>query len=77
MMSNIKHSTCTGLRTLAFERDLNYLLYIGAIAFRREQDPPRPRLFANLDWPTQITETEFFKRAKDLPKGKVHSFLSG
>lgn len=62
---------------LAFERDLNYLLYIGAIAFRREQDPPKLRLFANLDWPTQITETEFFKRAKDLPKGKVHGFLSG
>jgi hypothetical protein len=30
----------------------------------------------NLDWPTEITETEFFKRSKELPKGKVYGFLS-
>jgi hypothetical protein len=33
-------------------------------------------LSANLEWPTQITETEFFKRVKAMPKGKVYGFLS-
>jgi hypothetical protein len=33
-------------------------------------------LSINLDWPTQITETEFFKRVKEMPKGKVYGFLS-
>jgi hypothetical protein len=30
----------------------------------------------NLDWPMKITETEFFRRMKELPKGKVYGFLS-
>jgi hypothetical protein len=33
-------------------------------------------LAINLDWPMEITETEFFQRVKDMPKGKVHGFLS-
>ncbi len=32
-------------------------------------------LSINLEWPTQITETEFFKRVKEMPKAKVHGFL--
>jgi len=30
----------------------------------------------NLEWPTQITATEFFKRVKEMPKANVHGFLS-
>jgi hypothetical protein len=30
----------------------------------------------NLDWPAQITETEFFKRVKEMPKAKIYGFLS-
>jgi len=33
-------------------------------------------LTANLDWPTQITETEFFRLIKTMPRGKIHGFLS-
>jgi hypothetical protein len=29
-----------------------------------------------LDWPTKITETEFFQRVKAMPKAKLHGFLS-
>lgn len=61
---------------LALERDMVYLLHLGAIGLRRDTGD-RLVLSANLDWPTQITETEFFRRAKSLPKGKVHGFLSG
>ena len=61
---------------LALHRDLVYLLHLGAIALRRDADD-RLVLNVNLDWPTQITETEFFKKVKSLPKGKVHGFLSG
>lgn len=61
---------------LALRRDLLYLLHLGAIVLRRYSGD-RVVLSINLDWPTQITETEFFKKAKELPKGKVHGFLSG
>ena len=33
-------------------------------------------VWANLDWPTKITETEFFRRVKEMPKGKSYGFLS-
>jgi hypothetical protein len=28
-----------------------------------------------LEWPTEVTETEFFEQLKKLPKAKTHSFL--
>lgn len=33
-------------------------------------------LKTNLQWPTQITETEFYRLVKAPPKGKLHGFLS-
>ncbi len=63
----------------ALARDLHYLQSLGAVRTRAEGNPSTIfDLFIaiNLDWPTQITETEFFARAKQLPKGKVHGFLS-
>jgi hypothetical protein len=60
----------------ALFRDLNYLITLGALSAPFVDDENRFVLTVNLEWPTQITETEFFRRLKMLPKGKVHGFLS-
>jgi len=57
-------------------RDLNYLVRLGTLSVRRLEDGV-VLLAANLDWPTQITETEFFRLIKTMPKGKLYGFLSG
>jgi Fic family protein len=57
----------------ALIRDLNNL--IGLKAISAEKIDKGYKLNVNLDWPTKITETEFFKNIKDLPKGKDYSFL--
>jgi hypothetical protein len=58
----------------ALIRDFNYLFKLGAIGYKKLEDN-RYRIFAKLEWPTQITETEFFARVKQMPKAKSHSFL--
>jgi Fic family protein len=60
----------------ALVRDLNYLISMGAIAAKRLPDKSGFLISINLDWPTKITETEFFQRVKAMPKGKVYGFLS-
>ncbi len=60
----------------AMFRDLNYLIGLDAMRARRLQEGPGFRLSINLEWPAQITETEFFRRVKAMPKGKVYPFLS-
>ena len=60
----------------ALVRDLNYLLGLGAMKGRRSEEDAAALLSVDLEWPTQITETEFFRRIKAMPKGKVHGFLS-
>jgi Fic family protein len=61
----------------ALSRDLNYLIGLDAMAFQKVEDQPlKVLLTINLEWPTQITETEFFHRIRSMPKGKVHGFLS-
>lgn len=57
-------------------RDLNYLIRFEAISAHQAPDKSDFLISINLEWPTQITETEFFRRAKELPKAKVHGFLS-
>jgi Fic family protein len=57
-------------------RDLNYLIRLQAITAQKVPDKSDFLISINLEWPTQITETEFFRRAKELPKAKVHGFLS-
>jgi Fic family protein len=53
----------------AFVRDLNALLDIGAISHeRRENDS---FISARLEWPTEITETEFYKKINKLPAAKT------
>jgi Fic family protein len=60
----------------ALVRDLNYLIGMGAISAKRLPDKTGFLISINLDWPTKITETEFFQRVKAMPKGKVYGFLS-
>jgi hypothetical protein len=60
----------------ALVRDLNYLIGMGATSAKRLPDESGFLIHINLDWPTKIAETEFFKRVKVLPKGKVYGFLS-
>jgi Fic family protein len=59
----------------ALTRDLSYLFHLKAIAAVRDQTGAI-RLRIDLDWPTRITESEFFEWAKSRPKGKSLSFLS-
>ncbi|MFC1679576.1 Fic family protein [Elusimicrobiota bacterium] len=57
----------------ALVRDVNGLIMLGALNYRMDED--KRYLSANLKWPTQITETDFFKRIKEMPKSKSHAFL--
>lgn len=61
----------------ALVRDLNYLFQLGSLNVKELPEEKGYLFSINLDWPTQITETEFFRRVKDMPKGKVYGFLSG
>ena len=59
----------------ALIRDINYLIGLNAMGFKKLPDD-KYELFVRLEWPTEITETEFFKRVKQMPKAKTHGFLS-
>jgi len=63
----------------AVARDLNRLRDLGAISIHRAGENPKTWKFylaVQLDWPSKITETEFFARLATLPKSKTHGFLS-
>lgn len=60
----------------ALIRDLNTLIGLNAIAAKRLPDDAGFLISIRLEWPTKITDTEFFRRAKEMPKAKVHGFLS-
>ena len=62
----------------AFFRDLNYLHGLGTIKINASaRDTDIVTVIAiDLSWPTTITESEFFRRVKEMPKGKRLSFLS-
>jgi len=51
-------------------RDLTILFALGAIEFDGNY-----RVRVRLEWPTEITETEFFARVKAFPKARTHGFL--
>jgi Fic family protein len=61
----------------ALVRDVNSLGTLGAIWVERigEGAGIRFRLGVRLQWPTEVTETEFFEQLRKLPKSKTHSFL--
>ena len=57
-----------------FLRDVNGLLHLGAITV---EEPTKERYIfhINLDWPQQITESQFFGKIKQMPKAKTYRFL--
>jgi Fic family protein len=57
---------------MALIRDINYLRALGAIFVTRD-DKDLIHIRINLDWPAQITETEFFEISRKFPKAKPHS----
>jgi len=58
----------------ALIRDINYLIQLRTIDYRK-LDNGKYLFSVRLQWPTEITETEFYKRAQKMPKVKTHSFL--
>ncbi|HEY4359114.1 MAG TPA: Fic family protein [Acidobacteriaceae bacterium] len=61
----------------AFNRDIGNLIDLRAINATRIEGPPAGwRMGVKLEWPSQITESEFFSRLKTLPRGKTYSFLT-
>jgi Fic family protein len=57
----------------ALFRDINALINLGAIHAARGDKSWS--FVINLDWPEQVTETDFMERVKQMPKGKMHTFL--
>jgi Fic family protein len=58
----------------ALIRDLNELIGLTAIRAKR-LDGAKYAIEIRLEWPTEITETEFFNKLNQLPKAKTHPFL--
>ncbi len=54
----------------AFVRDVDALIHLGALRWHSAET-----LELNLDWPAQITVTDFMARIKSFPKAKSHRFL--
>ena len=64
-------------RPAAITRDVNKLLALDAVKVEWDQAGKGwPLISVNLDWPSTITETEFFEKIKKLPKSKDYSFLT-
>ena len=61
--------------TKALIRDINSLIRLGAIGYNK-LEKNEYRLWVRLEWPTEITETEFFKSLEQLPKAKTYNILS-
>ena len=64
-------------RSAAITRDVSKLLALDAVKVEWDQAGQGwPLISVNLDWPSTITETEFFEKIKELPKSKDYSFLT-
>jgi hypothetical protein len=63
----------------AMIRDVNHLLALKAIAYRHEPvekaKDQRMILWARLEWPSEITETEFFRKISTFPRVKESLFI--
>jgi Fic family protein len=57
-------------------RDLNGLVALNAI-WAKKLVPNSYEANIRLEWPTEMTETEFFQKIKAMPKSKTLGFLSG
>lgn len=63
----------------AIARDINRLAALGAVKIEKEEPKPKQYVWyisVRLDWPSKITETEFFAQLAQLPKSKTYGFLS-
>ncbi len=58
----------------ALIRDLSQLMNLKAISLRRD-DKKAIWVDLRLEWPTEITETDFFERVKSFPKAKTSPLL--
>lgn len=58
----------------AYFRDIASLEHLGAA--RMDESQRRWRIEVNLNWPAEITESEFMARVRSFPKAKRDSFLS-
>lgn len=58
----------------ALIRDLNYLIELGAIYAEKLKDSDNYMISIVLEWPTKITEGNFFKSVKKMPKRKTLMF---
>jgi len=60
-------------------RDMNHLLMLGALKYREEKvaKTKHEKLIfsARLEWPTEMTETEFFRKVSTFPRVKGQLFV--
>ncbi len=59
----------------AYFRDLNGLLDLRAIELEVKKEEDLYLLLPRLEWPTEITESDFLKKVKTFPKAKTTKFL--
>ncbi|MGE5111179.1 MAG: hypothetical protein ACM3JB_10005 [Acidobacteriaceae bacterium] len=74
-----KHYLSRKIPYQAIARDINKLRALGAVNVERDDSTPNKPIWhisVKLDWPSTITETEFFARISKMPKSKRHAFLS-
>jgi Fic family protein len=63
----------------ALVRDINRLQALGAVRVDRIEPSPKNYEYyisVRLDWPSTITDTEFFAKIAAMPKSKTYGFLS-
>ena len=60
----------------AIARDISKLHALGAVKIEWAIARQRPLISVDLDWPSTITESEFFDLIKKLPKSKDSAFLT-
>lgn len=56
---------------VALVRDINYLIELGAISAEKIEGGKNYVIHIRLEWPTKITESEFFKSIEKMPKSKT------
>ena len=65
----------------AILRDLNHLISLGTMAYKQELTGAGKRkeekmfLWARMEWPSEMTETEFFRKLNTLPRVKGTLFI--
>lgn len=60
----------------ALMRDVNYLISLGTMGVKDDRrEKGKVIVWARLEWPSEITETEFFKRVATLPRVKGTLFV--